>query len=399
MVGVEKSHSQYLDGSISLRRNEKSEQLFEAITKLPTPQTILEIGPGGGAALLGLAERVNISESEAHILNGSAVHCLEMFPTCSDGLSEAELKLKQLGASVAHIVGDAIDIPAKNGSYDIVNCSSVFHEIYSYAGGTDAVKKALNEIHRVIKPGGYLLFRDVYPVDVSLHAPIVQEYKHDSWVNFVQFFLQYYLQEAPHSYKTPVSMLYGDGKARTEVPAGLAREIQRHYITFRDHILRSELMQTKIDTDRFEDTEWHRTELGFEKKIYLAEIEDPIDPQLPVYLDRTGTFATASEFDTYVDTKLKDFFERWHDGDQTVAEVFNQWLTREGKEAYIYASSAVLVDMIRTAGKNDDVERFSITRAADYYSASRDYYTTYLERALGSSALPDKKLITTFQRI
>ena len=48
--------------------------------------------------------------------------------------------------------GSATDIPFENERFDIVNVSSVLHEIHD----TNGQDKAMLEIYRVLKPGGYL---------------------------------------------------------------------------------------------------------------------------------------------------------------------------------------------------------------------------------------------------
>ena len=48
-------------------------------------------------------------------------------------------------------VGDAMQIDASNGSFDLVVCSQVYEHV------PDA-KKMMNEIFRVLKPGGYCYF-------------------------------------------------------------------------------------------------------------------------------------------------------------------------------------------------------------------------------------------------
>ena len=400
MMAAAKNTSDYLDGAINLHMDEKSAQLTGALAVRDGDASVLEIGPGGGIALMGLAN--GYSHPEVPALDGVRINCLELFPSESATLSQASLALRECGAEVEFFVGAAGSLPFDDASQDIVNCSAVLHEVYSYAGGTDGVTQALAEIARVTKPGGSLLFRDVYPVDLSIHTPIEQIYSKPSWRNFVHRFIPYYLEEATHDYASNVDF-YDDGEAiKTEMPVGLAREVQRHYITFRDHVMRTGLLGAKIDLDRFDDTEWLRTEKGFEKKIYLAHTDQIDGCYLELHEDRTGVFAVASDFDDYIDQAMSGFFMQLATGDSQTVLVFNEWLSREGRESYVYGSVSSVIDSIRSAGSSaskSGENGFEIVCAGDLKIASRDYYTEYLRRVLRVGALPDKKLIVNFTKL
>ncbi len=399
MLTIEKNVVPYLDGSINLHFDEKSAQFCDAIDSNERDLNILEIGPGGGAALMGLAEKKLSRVGRG--LAGISFTVLELFPSSSATLRHAADQLVEQGASFNFVIGDAVDLPFKDESLDIVNCSAVLHEVYSYGGGKPALKKALGELERVTKPGGLLLYRDVYPCDTSIHTPIEQEYDKPSWVEFVRRFLPHYLKNSNHPYNDDsISLNEHSGSIYGHAPAGLAREIQRHYITFRDHAIRSGLLGVRVDAGRYDDTEWVRSERGFEKKIYLMPHSTIEAHNLPVNEDRTGMFAAASDFDVYIDVQLQSLFRAIKNKMPDAVQVFEDWLSREGTESYIYGSSSEVIDLIRTAGRPDDgVEKFRIQNAVDYKVAERDYYTGYLMSALGKYALPDKKIIATFKKV
>ena len=48
--------------------------------------------------------------------------------------------------------GSAVDIPFEKNSFDIISVSSVLHEIHDPKGQNNAMQ----ELYRVLKPGGYL---------------------------------------------------------------------------------------------------------------------------------------------------------------------------------------------------------------------------------------------------
>lgn len=400
MVCPEKNTPSYLDTSINLHFDEKSWQLTDALSELTAPQlNVLEIGPGGGAALMGLADQ-EISRGGRN-LHGVHFTLLELFPSQSATLLEASERLRAQGAFVRPVIADAAEMPLKAESQDIVNCSAVLHEIFSYSGGKQALTRALGELERVTRPGGRLLYRDVYPCDMSMQTPIEQSYERAAWTQFVTRFLPHFLEGDTQQYDPARVHLRKNGEAGMagHMPAGLAREVQRHYITFRDHVIRSGILGLKIDPTRYDETDWVRTEAGFQKKIYIDQgsisaAEHPI----ALEEDRTGVYVPAAEFDDYIDEQLCGFFYAIASGRHEEDSVFQEWLKREGQESYVYGSTSEVIDMLRTAGTGNK-ERFVICRPEHYVVAERDYYSDYLNRVLGSCALPDRKLIVTFEKV
>ncbi len=400
MVCPEKNTPSYLDTSINLHYDEKSWQLTDALTEFDQAEVnVLEIGPGGGAALMGLADQ-ELSRGGRH-LSGVRFTLLELFPSQSATLLEASERLRAQGAAVRPIIADAAHMPLKAESQDVVNCSAVLHEIFSYSGGKQALVRALGELDRVTKPGGRMLYRDVYPCDMSMQTPIEQSYERASWTQFVTRFLPHYLEGDTHPYDPARVHLRKDGEAGMAgyMPAGLSREVQRHYITFRDHVIRSGILGLKIDPSRYDETDWVRTEDGFQKKIYIEQGSiSRAESAVEIQEDRTGIYVPAAEFDDYIDEQLCGFFYAMASGRHEEDAVYQEWLKREGQESYVYGSTSEVIDLLRTAGTGDS-ERFVISSPEHYVVAERDYYSDYLNRVLGSCALPDRKLIVTFEKV
>jgi ubiquinone/menaquinone biosynthesis C-methylase UbiE len=74
---------------------------------------------------------------------------------------DANLKLKDNTSNLTFQVADAIKLPFEDMSFDVVISFGVLHHI-------DGWQKALSEINRVLKPGGYLIYADViYPEAIS----------------------------------------------------------------------------------------------------------------------------------------------------------------------------------------------------------------------------------------
>jgi SAM-dependent methyltransferase len=77
------------------------------------------------------------------------------------GQIDANLKLKDNISNLTFKVADAVSLPFKNQSFDVIISFGVLHHI-------DGWQKALAEINRVLKPGGYLVYADViYPEAIS----------------------------------------------------------------------------------------------------------------------------------------------------------------------------------------------------------------------------------------
>ncbi len=74
---------------------------------------------------------------------------------------DANLKLKDRISNLTFQVADAIKLPFDDRSFDVVISFGVLHHIAGW-------QKALAEISRVLKPGGYLIYADViYPEAIS----------------------------------------------------------------------------------------------------------------------------------------------------------------------------------------------------------------------------------------
>lgn len=68
-------------------------------------------------------------------------------------LANARRRAAALGASVALIPGDCAWLPMRDASVDLVFCHQTFHHLVHQ-------QQALQEFHRVLRPGGMLLFAE-----------------------------------------------------------------------------------------------------------------------------------------------------------------------------------------------------------------------------------------------
>lgn len=112
------------------------------------PGNILEIGIGKGDLALKISD-FNFIESYTGI------------DISEEGISIAQKRIKN--SKFSFLVGDCTDLPLQ-GKYDLIIFSEVIEHI-------EEKQKALNEIFRVLKPGGYLLLTTPNPDSVSYFLP------------------------------------------------------------------------------------------------------------------------------------------------------------------------------------------------------------------------------------
>jgi ubiquinone/menaquinone biosynthesis C-methylase UbiE len=77
------------------------------------------------------------------------------------GQIDANLKLKDRISNLTFKVADAVNLPYENDSFDVVISFGVLHHIEGW-------QKALSEMDRVLRPGGYIIYAEViYPETIS----------------------------------------------------------------------------------------------------------------------------------------------------------------------------------------------------------------------------------------
>ncbi|WP_327089598.1 class I SAM-dependent methyltransferase [Nonomuraea sp. NBC_01738] len=116
------------------------EQAKRVVEQAPAGAHILEVAPGPGYLSIALAR------------TGSyAVTALEISQTFVD---IARQKAADAGVTVHFQLGDAGAMPFDDGSFDFIICCAAFKNFADPVG-------ALNEMHRVLRPGGRALVIDL----------------------------------------------------------------------------------------------------------------------------------------------------------------------------------------------------------------------------------------------
>lgn len=120
---------------------------MEALNEIDNPQ-ILDVGCGTGRTAIRIARAL---KKGGHIfgidiysklaISGNALYTVQN-----------NAQIEKVGDKTSFQYGAATEIPYEDASFDIVNVSSVLHEIHDRSDQ----ENALQEIYRVLKPNGYL---------------------------------------------------------------------------------------------------------------------------------------------------------------------------------------------------------------------------------------------------
>ncbi|NVM45273.1 MAG: class I SAM-dependent methyltransferase [Candidatus Lokiarchaeota archaeon] len=119
---------------------------MKALDEIKTPR-ILDVGCGTGRTAIQIAKTL---ENGGH-LYGIDIYSKLAIPGNALHTVINNARIEKVEEKTTFSYGTAIDIPFEDESFDIINASSVLHEVHD-PNGQD---KAIQEILRVLKPGGY----------------------------------------------------------------------------------------------------------------------------------------------------------------------------------------------------------------------------------------------------
>ncbi len=413
-----KSATGYLDVAANAHGAEKGLLIQRAISRVDNSRPhVVEIGPGGGAAVSHLANRLSDSAG------GQDIHLtlIEAPGVFSRSLARAMERFKQVGTcELQH--GFARDLDTLLAEpVDVISASAMLHEVYSYGGGYTGLHAVVRMLPTVLAPGGFFCYRDVFAVDApSLHERVTQSYNSRAWLTFVRLFVPEYLSKGRHPYHhaedelvvrqdsrvIPIAELDSGKCAMITAPVGLFREIQRHYLTFRDRVWRSGTLGFTPILDGDPANDWIDFRAGHKRVHYHLTGDSDWLPE-----QRRAMLTAMSEpyadhhtidsdiFDQLTDVALIAFLDATKAGDAECTRVWESWLVREGYETYGYLT----LDQLLTAFAVHSAEAGTDTvlmpvQDGDIERVDRRYYNRFLTKRL-ANPLPDAKQLVLFRNV
>ncbi|WP_049658029.1 hypothetical protein [Kitasatospora sp. MY 5-36] len=415
-----KTDAGYLDVAANAHGEEKGFLAYQALQRVQSnrPKAV-EIGPGGGSAVIFLASQLAANGSTHRDVDLTLV---EVPGVVSASLNEAMTEFRKVG-TVDLVSGFAQDIATLLPEpVDVISASALLHEVYSYGGGYNGLHSMIRTIPTVLRPGGLFAYRDVYAVDgASLHERSVQTYAARSWIQFLRMFLPQYLREGTHPYHgahdevvtrqdsriVPIGELATGTAVFVSAPVGIFREVQRHYITFRDHAWRSGALGFVPFLDGQMAADWIDARTGHKRVHYRptdAEWLPESQKRMMLALsERYGDHFTVDGdiFDECTDIALSQFLATAERGGGECRAIWEHWTTREGRETYAYMTLDALLAAFAvssTEASRPDRTVLMPVQVSDVTQRDRGYYNRYLRRAL-PNPLRDAKQLVLFSNV
>lgn len=415
-----KTAAGYIDVAANAHGEEKAFLALRALERVRSDRPhLVEIGPGGGSAVAFLAAQLASPEPPGRDVRLTLV---EVPGVVSASLVEAVEDFNRVGScellsGFAQDVGTLLRDPV-----DVISASALVHEVYSYGGGYGGLHSMIRTLPTVIRPGGMFAYRDVYAVkSSSLHDRSLQTYTARSWIRFLRLFVPQYLREGRHPYHgasdlavfrqdsrvVPAEDLADGTSVFASAPVGVFREIQRHYITLRDHVWRSGVLgfrpflEGPLASDWIDARHGHKRVhfaltgtdwLPASQKSMLLTLSEP-------YMDHWTV--DGDVFDECTDIALCAFLDLAGRGDGECGDVWQSWVTREGRETYAYLTLDALLAAFAVNSAETAQEQRTVlmpVQAGDVILRDRAYYNRYLRRAL-PNPLKDAKQLVLFTNV
>lgn len=357
-VSSEKASDLYA-AQISGYEDEKVADIYLQICNNSLPRygdklNILELGTGGGHSF--------------RRLRGLLVNRDDVTLVGADGIGIFARRFMDETRSSA-VIADAGNLPFLANTFSAINVSAIFHEISTYGvfdlramrqKGRVAIIQALEEITRILLPNGVLAYRDVFcPYDRQAIKGV--NYYQRSW----HIFIKKYLPQLIETYEkvvAPVSKNINVQQRRDalyiEAPIQIHREIQRHYITFRDYFRKVVAPTAGLNVTH---EGWIDQSGGM--KSHMVIISTQSRP-LTATID-------SNTYDTLTDALIRDLF------DSTPA--LGDWFKREGTELYTLLSSE---ELIALAGQVTEGSYKLTPIAGSLRTSPRNYYQRYLRQVI-----------------
>jgi hypothetical protein len=415
-----KTAAGYIDVAANAHGEEKSFLALRALGRVRSDRPhLVEIGPGGGSAVAFLASHLAAGE---HRDRDVRLTLVEVPGVVSASLDQAMKDFNRVGAcdlvtGFAQDIGTILDEPV-----DVVSASALLHEVYSYGGGYSGLLSMIRTLPTVLRPGGMFAYRDVYAVKApSLHDRCLQTYTSRSWLRFLRMFVPQYLGEGTHPYHNAADLVVFRQDSRivaveelcertsvvASAPVGIFREIQRHYVTLRDHVWRSGVLGFTPFLEGPLASDWIDARRGHKLVHYVLTGTDWLPASQKAMLlalsERYEDHFTVDGdiFDECSDIALTAFLELAERGDGECSTVWQSWITREGRETYAYLTlDALLAAFAVNPTEAADGERTVLLplQVEDVLLRDRAYYNRYLKRSI-PNPLKDAKQLVLFTNV
>ena len=412
----------YLDIATNGNGLEKAMFTLKALQRIKSAGNnaahVVEVGPGGGAALESLAEFMRDEGNGPTVPQKIDVSLLELSGLESKSLAEIrnQIELDHPNVSTTLINKDIRQLHELNTKVDVVAASAVLHEVYSYCGGYDAIDSSIYSITDTLQTGGYFSYRDVLSLEgISQHERRRHIYDRPSWVTFAKQFLPYYLDNAQHPYHhEDDKVVFEQDSARVfatsidsnkyltiNAPIGVLRELQRHYITFRDYCWRSGRLGFTPVLEGDLANDWLDLKDGLKRVYYKNSENTKADRLLTVMSEETSSGFRAVDGDTFdatTDFQLESLLKGVESGESDAVAFWNAWLEREGSETYAYMTVGRLLGavVLRSLEVSDGASVLLPETASDVLVLPRTYYNRFLSKQL-SNPLKDGKQLVLFK--
>lgn len=199
------------------------------------------------------------------------------------------------------------------------------------------------------------------------------------------------------SVRVTASLIHPDKHLTINAPVGVLRELQRHFITFRDYCWRSgELGFTPLLEGELAN-DWLDLKSGL-KRIHYTMSGDHNDTLMRTLSEKESDdlwSVDGDTFDTTTDVKLENLMRRLHDGESKSVTLWNSWLEREGAETYAYMTPGRLLGAaaLRSLEVSDGQSIMLPEEGSDVGVLSRVYYNRFLRKQLSNPLKDGKQLI------
>ncbi|MEU2717812.1 hypothetical protein [Streptomyces sp. NPDC007205] len=415
-----KSAAGYLDEAANSHGREKVQMVLNALARTETDAPhLVEIGPGGGAALQYLTDSLTCTANRPRTLDVTLIEApgvlSQALARAIDGYNAADLGTCSLTFGLAQDLGTILDRPV-----DIVAASALMHEVYSYGSGYRGIHEMMQTLPTIVKPGGHFAYRDVRTVNAAtLHETVTHTYTHRGWLQFIRMFTPQYLRDSLHPYhhsgddptvrqdSRRIALENIDPRTSAVItgPIGLFREIQRHYITFRDYAWRSGALGFLPRLDGQLSADWIDAAAGHKRVHFTLTEAEWISPRQRALLKTVSEpygdhYVTDGDiFDECTDAALIELLTSAETGNEQCAAVWREWIEREGHETYVYLTLNELLTEFAISSAEANTNTVMMPRTArDVVTPERAYYTRYLQKHL-PNPLPDGKQLVLFTNI